>query len=142
MASARKTRRRKRGSGVDDIPVASFSDIAFLLIIFFIIVTTLVTTEGFEAELPSGEQAEQKEEENTTIAIKDNRIFFQDEPVDIFELRARLIDMNLFEKEGSDRIVMLEEAGQVSWQFHVEVMNEITKAGGVVTKVLDAEEGG
>ncbi len=57
---ARKRRRHRRDHGCDDIPVASFSDIAFLLIIFFILATTLAKTRGFITELPSGEKSEKQ----------------------------------------------------------------------------------
>ena len=49
------SKEKKHRSG--DIPVGSFSDIAFLLIIYFLVATSLVKLKGITADLPSGEKA-------------------------------------------------------------------------------------
>ncbi|MGB0144675.1 MAG: ExbD/TolR family protein, partial [Akkermansiaceae bacterium] len=55
-------RRRERGekkhrSG--EVPTGSFSDIAFLLIIYFLVATVLVKVKSITADLPSGEKSSQ-----------------------------------------------------------------------------------
>jgi len=49
------SKEKKHRSG--EIPVGSFSDIAFLLIIYFLVATSLVKLKGITADLPSGEKA-------------------------------------------------------------------------------------
>ena len=53
-------KRRKRPA-LTDIEVGSFSDIAFLLIIFFILTTQIVRLVGKTVEIPSGSESKQEE---------------------------------------------------------------------------------
>ena len=64
MGSKHQKQRRDR-----EVPVSAFSDIAFLLIIFFILATTLVQVSGVITEIPSGEQAQTQQEEETPSCI-------------------------------------------------------------------------
>ena len=50
-----------------EIPTGSFSDIAFLLIIFFLVATSLFKVKAITADLPSGEKAEQAQTSKTPI---------------------------------------------------------------------------
>jgi biopolymer transport protein ExbD len=50
---ARRSKAKKNRTGT--IPTDSFSDIAFLLIIYFLVATTLVKLQAITADLPSGE---------------------------------------------------------------------------------------
>ena len=52
-------RRKRREANID---VTSFSDIAFLLIIFFILTTTFVKPAGRKMEIPSGASNAEKSE--------------------------------------------------------------------------------
>ncbi|TVR10001.1 MAG: hypothetical protein EA401_12495, partial [Planctomycetota bacterium] len=57
MARSLGDRRNQRKAGGGRVSVDSFSDLAFLLIIFFIVATTLMQSEGFEAQLPSATES-------------------------------------------------------------------------------------
>ena len=55
----RKKYSREKKHRTGEIPTGSFSDIAFLLIIYFLVATTLVKVKSITADLPSGEKAAQ-----------------------------------------------------------------------------------
>jgi biopolymer transport protein ExbD len=133
---ATKHRKQRRDSGV---PVSAFSDIAFLLIIFFILATTLVQVSGVITEIPSGEQAQtQQEEETPTVRLQGDRVLLGDKRVDMKELRRRLMKMKLREKTGDKNVVLLEASGNVTYQTYFDVMASISAAGGV-TAILQEE---
>jgi biopolymer transport protein ExbD len=132
----KKHRRRRRES---EVPVSAFSDIAFLLIIFFILATTLVQVSGVVTEIPSGEQAKtQQEDETLTVRLEGERLLLNEKHVDMKELRRRLANMKLHEKSGDDKVVLLEAAGNVTYQTYFDVMASISAAGGV-TAILQEE---
>jgi biopolymer transport protein ExbD len=120
-----------------DIPVASFSDLAFLLIIFFIVATTLQKTTGIVADIPTGEKTEQKSEKTTIVNINDGAVMVNDQPVTIEELKAKLAEMDLAAKTGNDKVIMLETKGDVTYQIYFEVLSSISAAGGVVAIVKE-----
>ena len=134
----RKTRHRKTRREAD-VSVSAFSDIAFLLIIFFILATTLVHVTGMVTEIPSGQKSEDKEEKKTaTVEIQGDRVLFNEEHVDMKELRRRLASLKLHEKPADDKVVLLEAGGQVTYQAYFDVMASISAAGGV-TAILQEE---
>ncbi len=59
------SREKKNRSG--EIPTGSFSDIAFLLIIYFLVATTLVKVKAITADLPTGEKTQQEQPDKTPI---------------------------------------------------------------------------
>ena len=133
-------RRKKKKIAGEDIPVASFSDIAFLLIIFFILVTSLHKDEGFITEIPAGEKSEAKSEKNTTIAIRNDKLFINDKDVSTKELYRELKELKLGEKKTEDeKMVMLEAIGNVSYQNYYAAMSAISSAGGIVAIVKEDE---
>jgi biopolymer transport protein ExbD len=133
MALPRKQRRDS------EVPVSAFSDIAFLLIIFFILATTLVQVSGVVTEIPSGEQAQDKQETETpTVALKGDRMFLGEQQVNMKQLRRLLAGMKLHEKTGDDKVVLLEATGEVKYQNYFDVMASISAAGGV-TAILQEE---
>ena len=62
-----------------EMSISSFSDIAFLLIIFFILATTLVQVSGVINEIPSGEQSQSDQDlESPTVQLEHGRVLFND----------------------------------------------------------------
>ena len=134
---ARKHRKHRRES---EIPVGPFSDIAFLLIIFFILATTLVQVSGVLTDIPSGQQSEQKQDDKTpTVKLQGDRVTFNDNQVDIKQLRSRLAKLKLSQKAGDAKVVLLEASGSVKYQTYFDVMASISDAGGV-TAILQEEK--
>ena len=134
---AAKHRKQRRSP---EVPVSSFSDIAFLLIIFFILATTLVQITGVVTEIPSGEKAEtQKEKESTTVQLQGDRVLFDEQNVDMPQFRKELAKMNLHKKADEEKIILLEASGNVTYQTYFDVVASISAAGGV-TAILQEEE--
>lgn len=135
-------KRPPRQGGADDIPTSSFSDIAFLLIIFFILVTSLQQFTGFKTDLPSGEQSqEEQDEEMPTVKLHNDSITFGEEPVNIEELRRELAGLKLTERASEDdRLVIIEATGNTTYQSYYQVMAAIRKAGGVVGILKEGEQ--
>ncbi len=123
------------------MPVSSFSDIAFLLIIFFILTTTFNQATGFLADIPAGAKGE-AQEKTVSVALHDDKISLNDENVDILTLRRRLREMKLHEKEGDARMILLTAAGAVTYQDYFEAMAAISAAGGMVVIEREEEKGG
>jgi len=124
-------RKKKPESGV---PTDSFSDIAFLLIIFFILVTSLKRIVGFETELPSSKEEKKKSEDKTpTVTLKEGWLLFCDADVTMEELQEKLANLKLAEKtKGDEKIILLDATLEVDYQSYYEVMSSISAAGGVV----------
>lgn len=115
-----------------DPPVGSFSDIAFLLIIFFILVTSLSSLTGLKTEMPSAEKSETPPVKTPTVAISEGRMLFNDETMTLDLLRVRLATLGLAGKTGEEKVVLLEATGRVAYQDYYPVMAAISAAGGVV----------
>jgi biopolymer transport protein ExbD len=128
-----------------ELPVSSFSDIAFLLIIFFLLTTTLQQFLGIEPEMPSGEKSESQEQEKTNVvAINGGQLHFNDSPVSIGALERELAKLNLDDKpaESVERVILLEAVGNVPYEMYYRVMVAIHQAGGAISPVEEKQGGG
>ncbi len=134
----RSKQEKKHRSG--DIPTDSFSDIAFLLIIYFLVATTLVKVKSITADLPAGEKSTQAQSEKTPIInLRGAEVFFNDKPMEMAELNKRLAALELPSKEGEKRVIMLESAKGTPYQNYFQALAAISANGGVVAIVEDAE---
>jgi biopolymer transport protein ExbD len=125
-----------------EIPTDSVSDIAFLLIIFFILTTTLAKLTGFTAELPSAaasQQAAKTDAKTPTVQLTNGKLLFNEQEVSMEVLAERLLDLRLGDKQGEEKVVMLEAAGKVDYQTYYAAMAAISAAGGVVAIVEEGE---
>lgn len=133
---ARRAGRRRRREGSGEIPVGSFSDIAFLLIIFFIIAASLNTILGFDADVPATEEdrSQQQESETPTVSLSSGgRIALDGTLITLEELRQRLADMELAQRESSqERFIMLESQPGTQYGTFYQVWSAIVAAGGNV----------
>ena len=131
-----KLRRKKRQESAVD--VSSFSDVAFLLIIFFILTTTFKVMGGQELNIPSGEDAESQEQKQLTINLSGKKIFYGEDSessLTLQQLRTRLTDEELSTKKEDDRMVVLESDDNVVYQRYYNVMLSIRDADGIVALV-------
>lgn len=132
-------RKRRGKKDIPTIPVNSFADIAFLLIIFFIIATKLIQNTGVIADIPAGEKSESQADKTTTVQLHDNKITFNAEDIDIPALRQQLMKLDLHKKIGDNKVILLEATGEVNYQTYFDVMSTISAAGGVITIVREDE---
>jgi biopolymer transport protein ExbD len=128
-----------------EIPTDSVSDIAFLLIIFFILTTTIRKLTGFSTDLPAADKTAIAQMETTpTIVLTEDMISFNEAKVTMDELRAKLKDLKLSEKDPKDpkKVILMEPAAGIQYQRYYEVMSSISSAGGVVGILTDEPAGG
>jgi biopolymer transport protein ExbD len=138
MSKKRYSKEKKHRSG--EIPTNSFSDIAFLLIIYFLVATTLVKVKTITADLPTGEKNTEAQSSKTpTINLRGDEVMFNDEKVDIAELNAKLAALELPTKDPSKRVVLLESTKGTPYQNYFQALATISAQGGVVALVEDDE---
>ena len=135
-------RKGKRRASLDDLPLASFSDIAFLLIIYFIVVTTLVKTRGVQLDIPAGEKSQAAEDQTNTVNLDEDRIAFNGDVVDLAALHERLKDLKLAEAAtANDRVVIIEATDATVYDTWFQVCAMIRDEGGVVAFLEQEGEG-
>ncbi len=128
--------RRQKGQHAEpDVPVSSFSDIAFLLIIFFILATTLTQLRGFYTEIPAGDKSDAPSDKTNVVNLYDGNISLNDEQLSLEQLAQKLTDMGLRDKSDNDKVILLETSGEVNYQLYYRVMTMITNAGGAIAMV-------
>jgi biopolymer transport protein ExbD len=130
-------RRKERAEPA--IPIDSFSDIAFLLIVFFMVATTLSQLAGVKTQIPSGAKSDAPPEKTTMLNLHDQEISLNDEKLELAQLQERLTAMNLKAKTGNDKIILVETTGAVPYQRYFEVVTMITAAGGAIAMVEQEE---
>jgi biopolymer transport protein ExbD len=134
----RSTREKKHRSG--EIPTGSFSDIAFLLIIYFLVATTLVKVKTITADLPTGEKTSQPQSDKTPIVnLRGMEVFFNDRPVSMEELDARLAALELAAEDPSKRVIMLESASGTLYENYFQALASISEHKGIVAIVEEDE---
>ena len=136
--SRRRDKRRTRGDQ-GEIPVSSFSDIAFLLIIYFILATSLSRDTGLQTDIPAGQKATEATEEKSVL-LRDDGLYWGQKPVSIEGLRQELTGLNLLARDPAKRVVQFEAKGNVAWQEYYEVLAAIDHAGGVPGILMESGE--
>lgn len=139
----RRKQGKKHRSG--EIPVGSFSDIAFLLIIYFLLATTLVKIHSITADLPTGQKQDQAQDDATpSIVLRGDDVFFNDGKRDRFvsidELDEMLSGLYLEQKPAEKRVVMLEATDQTPYGIYFRALETISANGGVVALVEEGDE--
>lgn len=134
----RHSREKKHRSG--EIPTGSFSDIAFLLIIYFLVATTLVKVKTITADLPAGEKTSQPQSDKTPIVnLRGAEVFLNDKKVTMDALNERLAALELAAQDPSKRVVMLESARGTPYENYFQALAAISAHDGVVAIVEEDE---
>ena len=135
-----KGQKRKKRQRDGEIPTNSFSDIAFLLIIYFLVATTLVKVKTITAEMPTGEKnVESQSDKTPTINLRAGDIHFNDKKIDIEELNIKLAELDLQAKDPSKRVILLESVDGTPYQDYFQALATISAHGGVVAIVEEDE---
>ena len=130
-----KGKKKKKDRDIE-IPTGSFSDIAFLLIIFFMVTTSLVKVKSIAADLPTGEkQAEAQSDKTPIVNLRGNEIFFNDKAVTVENLNERLAALDLASQEPGKRVIMLESTRDTGYELYFQALAAISANGGVVALV-------
>lgn len=134
---ARRNGRKKRRRQEPDVPVQSFADIAFLLIIYFILAASLSQDWGFRTDLPAGEKATEATSDKSVL-LREDALLWGEKTVSIDELRSELTGLGLAQRDAARRVVQFEARGNVPWQDYYAVLAAIEAAGGVPGIVMDS----
>ncbi len=121
-----------------EIDVSSFSDIAFLLIIFFIVTTAFLRVFGDKLNVPNAEPSKsKKEQKQLTITVDPDNIFYGEKAnqVTLAQMRELLKDERFPKRKEKERLVTLNCSKDVPYQRYFEVVTAISKAGGVLVLI-------
>ena len=86
------------------------------------------------------QKAEAEVHTTASIELHNDVIRFDEQIVDIRQLRRELNMLNLHGKHGKDKVVLLEAMGKVTYQTYFDVMASISAAGGV-TAIVREDDG-
>jgi biopolymer transport protein ExbD len=127
-----------------EIDVSSFSDIAFLLIIFFILTTSLDRPLGRVIDVPSASKPDAKTTVNRTpsVNVLPDRILLGEgeeagKEVTLSELRAALLKRRLDAANDKDRMVVVEVGEDVAYERYFQIVTMVAEAGGIVAMLTD-----
>jgi biopolymer transport protein ExbD len=122
------------------IPTDSFSDIAFLLIIYFLVATTLIKVNSISADLPAGEKSSSTQPDKTPIInLRGTEVFFNDKKTSLDELNERLAALELAKQESDKRVIMLESAQGTPYENYFQALAAISANEGVVA-IVESEK--
>lgn len=137
----KKRRQKEKKHRMGEIPTGSFSDIAFLLIIYFMVATTLVKVRSITADMPTGKkQPEAQIDKTPTVNLRGAEIFFKDKPVSLAGLEDRLAALDLNNKPLDKRTIMLESTKDTTYSTYFQALAAISAHGGVVAPVQEEDE--
>lgn len=133
-------RPKKKQLTQDAVPTTSLADMMFLLLIFFLMTSTLARVTGFVTDMPaSGKGDQQQQQKTTTVALHEDKITVNDEDMTMDGMRRYLKGLNLAQKVGDAKVIIVQATGNVKYQNYYETMATIQTCGGVVAIV--SEEG-
>ena len=69
------------------------------------------------------------------MQLGNGKLVFNDQEVSSAMLKDRLLDLQLGNKQGEEKVVLLEAVGKVDYQTYYETLAAISAAGGVVAIV-------
>lgn len=134
MSKRRRQHEKKHRMG--EIPTDSFSDIAFLLIVYFMVATVLVKVKSIAVNLPTGQkQPEAQMDKTPVINLRGSDIYFSDRKVTLDELNDRLAALDLRNKPDDKKVIMLESSGETIYDVYFQALAAVSYHGGVVALV-------
>ncbi len=119
---------KKRPRIAATIPTATMADIAFLLIVFFLVTTSLSHDKGLGLTLPPAGSATRIPARNITKVLIDTAggIMNDQSMVTLEGLGERIRRMT---GENENLIVSIKTAPDTPYEFFVDVVDEVMKAG-------------
>jgi len=126
----------KRMTPAPHVPWIALADIAWQIVILFLVASAFIVTNSVSMDLPSMTQEQDKERNEPIQLIAGADVLQVTEgtgnPMNIEydTLRATLQNM-LANRRGQDRAVVIMCKPDLPWQRQVDVMTDVTKAGGM-----------
>ena len=120
------------------IPTSTMADIAMLLLTFFLVTTSMSQDKGLGLTLPpSGLSTRVPSRNITNVWINTaGEIMHDDELVTVEQMGRRIAVMT---KENPNLIVSIKTAPDARYEFFVDVVDEIKKAGNDKISVAEPE---
>jgi biopolymer transport protein TolR len=124
---------RRNRSVMSEINVTPLVDVMLVLLIIFMVTAPLLQ-QGIDVNLPKAKGKDLPQQERVTLVIKrDGRIYMNDNPVSMDEMKKRLEVISRLNPE-----VYLKADKDVPYGLVVEVMGEVKESGierlGMVTE--------
>ena len=124
------------------ISVAAMADIAFLLLIFFMVTSSFIEERSLDVELPSviSEKMDEKEQKQITVFVSARTLKLNDDELKLWQLADKLRKMLQGKETPEDRVVFLDGHGDTFYETVINVVDEINKAGGILSLVTTTTE--
>ena len=130
----------RRAKVSDEIPNASLSDIAFLLLIFFMVSTVFAIEEGLLLQLPSKEGVVKKIARKNIMRISvhaDGHITVDDEPATLDQVRQKVEQAQI---DNPKIVFVVETAPEARYGQMVDVLDELKLAKATRVSLKRLEE--
>ena len=118
----------RRSKVAEEIPNASLSDIAFLLLIFFMVSTVFAIEEGLLLQLPSQEGVVKKIARKNIMriaAFPDGHVEMDDEPIRVHDIKARVEQAIV---DNPKIVIVVETHPEARYGLMIDVLDELKLA--------------
>ena len=124
-----------------DIDVTSFSDLAFLLIVFFVLTTTFLRPHGASVSIPSQTNDPERKSsfEPPTVNLSADKLLLDGKAITLEALRDHLLELKLDQQADERKTIILDSAADVPFQRYFRVVTAVSRAGGILA-ILEGEE--
>ena len=136
----RGARKRKKKSGIVNVPVASMGDIAFLLIIFFVLCSQF---QQVTVNPPKSlDSVELNEKPRISVEIDaDGNLFFQQRPASPSDVEWGVRAMLEKAKNDREKLVLFRCDESVTRDKFEPVLEAIAKGGGIIAALGERGSG-
>ncbi len=135
--------KRKKKGALGEIPMASTSDVAFLLLIFFIVTTIFAAEQGLTLVLP-GKQKDKtdivkvKESNIATLFVQaDNSVTLDNKPIVINRIKAAIED-RIF--ANPKLVILLKIHPDANYGYMVACLDELKLANATKVSLKTSEK--
>ena len=123
-----KIKRRNRPSS--EIPAASMSDIAFLLIIFFMLTTVFSQEQGLKYQLPDSTKEVSLESKNIEITVDKNfNVTYDGMPIPSNQLDQIRVKVQARKLIKPDIFVVIKVAPDAPYKYLIDIIDEVLLGG-------------
>lgn len=129
--------KRKKRSGIVDVPVTSMADIAFLLIIFFILAAQFMKDAKIKLDLPVDAKVSEQEMTQVQVSMdKEGLIYLNGDEVKKEALKA-MVTAKI--QPNKDKSVFFKADAALQRKVFEPVIIDISDAGGVLVPLGDKQ---
>lgn len=128
-------KKRRQNKFLIEPASSATGDIAFNLIVFFLVCASVQPDRGMKQTLPSSEQSQSKAlSENLEVEISGKEtVLLNRDPVFIHDLRQVLAQRFESKPRPEDRVVVVKQTPDATYDQYIAVSNAVALTGGTVT---------